>query len=537
MAAALALALATAWTMRDWATLSILRLPDTDDVMRLQQVRDWLGGQAFADVSQHRFGLGGGTPMHWSRIADLGPAAMIAAVSPFISRHTAELAAVLIWPTLLFVVALTLVARITRALDNGEGARTAIVVAALAYPATTIFAPGRIDHHGLQIVLLLSAVLAMLGRASLSRAAAAGCFTAASLIIGLETAPLLVILAGWAAIDLARSRSDRRLVGFGGGLAAGLMVGRALFATRSWSYPACDGFTADAWTAASIGAAGLIAAGWAGSFVAAMRPRALLIVVIGGLALIAALFFSPRCLSPYGAVDPRLAAIWLAKVQEAQPLFGADRSAALGYAGLAIVGCGATLWMLHRRRTRGWAMLAALMIGAVAVMCIQLRGAYAAAILATPALAALVTAARARGIAALALAWIAAAGIAYPLAARPLTAPPAPSPGGGDCTAPALLAALGALPPGRVIAPIDTGAWLIGATRQRPIAAPYHRNGRGNLDMYRFYLGTRTTRSAILADDHIDYVVACADMPGGWRTLPDLRPIARNADGSVIYTR
>lgn len=536
VAAALGIALATAWTLRDWATLSTLRLPDTDDVMRLQQVRDWLGGQAFADVSQHRLGLGNGLPMHWSRLADLGPAALIATLSPLAGRHIAELAAVLIWPTSLFVAALALVARIVRALGSGASARTAIVVAALAYPTTTVFAPGRIDHHGAQIVLLLGALLAMLGKPTARAGCAAGSCAAASLVIGLETAPLLAILAGWAAIDLIRDRNDRRLLGFGTGLAAGLLVGRAIFAPRAWSYPACDGFTADAWIVALLGAAGMIAAALAGRAITA-RLRPATVLATGGVSLILALAASPRCLSPYGAVDPRLAALWLAKVQEAQPLFGADAASAIGYAGLAIVGLAATSWRLHRKRTRGWALLLAVQVVAVAVMTVQLRGAYAAAILAAPALATLVTNARARGIGALAAAWIAAAGIAYPLAAKPLAPPLPPSKGGGDCTSPALLTALDALPPGRVIAPIDTGAWMIGATRQHPLAAPYHRNNDGNLAMYRFYLGSPSVGATILARDHVDYVVACADMPGGWRVLPGLRPIAHTADGSVIYTR
>ena len=60
----LAFALVLAWSLRDWQNLSALRLPDTDDVMRLQQIRDWLAGQRFSDVSQHRLGAGG-LAMHW----------------------------------------------------------------------------------------------------------------------------------------------------------------------------------------------------------------------------------------------------------------------------------------------------------------------------------------------------------------------------------------------------------------------------------------------------------------------------------------
>ena len=52
----LAMGLAAVWAVRDWHQLVALRLPDTDDVMRLQQIRDWLAGQPFNDLSQHRPG-------------------------------------------------------------------------------------------------------------------------------------------------------------------------------------------------------------------------------------------------------------------------------------------------------------------------------------------------------------------------------------------------------------------------------------------------------------------------------------------------
>lgn len=42
LAFAVALLLSAVWAIRDWAALSALHLPDTDDVVRLQQIRDWL---------------------------------------------------------------------------------------------------------------------------------------------------------------------------------------------------------------------------------------------------------------------------------------------------------------------------------------------------------------------------------------------------------------------------------------------------------------------------------------------------------------
>ena len=94
-ACALALLMTAAWALRDWPRLAALRLPDTDDAMRLVQIRDWLAGQRFADLSQHR--LAGGVPMHWSRLPDLVPGGLIALLTPLLGRHAAEIAAVIAW--------------------------------------------------------------------------------------------------------------------------------------------------------------------------------------------------------------------------------------------------------------------------------------------------------------------------------------------------------------------------------------------------------------------------------------------------------
>ncbi|TPG13665.1 hypothetical protein [Sphingomonas oligophenolica] len=67
IATALAFVLSMVWAWRNWANLVQLRLPDTADVMPLQQVRDWLEGQSWIDLAQHRWGMG--LQMHWSRLA------------------------------------------------------------------------------------------------------------------------------------------------------------------------------------------------------------------------------------------------------------------------------------------------------------------------------------------------------------------------------------------------------------------------------------------------------------------------------------
>src|SRR5690348_13799793 len=63
---------------------------DSDDVMRLVQVRDLIAGQGWFDLTQHRLGLEGGTPMHWSRLVDLPIAALILFFRLFLDPLAAE---------------------------------------------------------------------------------------------------------------------------------------------------------------------------------------------------------------------------------------------------------------------------------------------------------------------------------------------------------------------------------------------------------------------------------------------------------------
>ncbi len=82
----------------DFATLGFR---DPDDAMRLAQIRDWIGGQAFWDVSQYRVNPPIGGPMHWSRIVDMPIAALILLLRPLRGMATAELVACAIVPLLL----------------------------------------------------------------------------------------------------------------------------------------------------------------------------------------------------------------------------------------------------------------------------------------------------------------------------------------------------------------------------------------------------------------------------------------------------
>lgn len=524
LAFAIVAMLTIGWAWRDWAMLTQLHLPDTDDVMRLQQIRDWLAGQDFRDLGQHRLGVDG-LAMHWSRLPDLVPAAIISQLTPALGSARAELVAVIAWPALLFVAALWLTGRIARAIDPAI-ARTAIIVAAVGYPVTTLFMPGRIDHHGFQIVLMLVMVRALLipgGRiADHVAGVIIGLAACASLVIGLETAPFILVAAMIIWARWAIGGPGAQLMSFGLSLGLALGFARIVFAPDGWAYPACDGFTRIAWQGAQGASFAPVILALIGAGLGSPRHR---IATSGLVALAGAAILFPvvrPCASPYGGVDPLLTRLWLDNVGEAQSLFAAPPAMAVSYLGLLVVGLMASIACAWRRRSLNWLVPICFQLTALALCFVQLRGAYGGAILAAPALAAVITAARRRGPGWLAGAWIGSAGMLYPIAAQALVRAPAPvaapssahTDQAASCTSPAVIDALARLRAGTVIASIDLGAYAIADTKHRLIAAPYHRNNAGNAAMYRFFLSDPDTARTIANQVQADYVVWCPDQSG-----------------------
>src|SRR5436305_12781629 len=54
-----------------WAQIRGFGLGDTDDNMRMMQVRAWLAGQDWYDLRQYRMNPPYGADIHWSRLVDL----------------------------------------------------------------------------------------------------------------------------------------------------------------------------------------------------------------------------------------------------------------------------------------------------------------------------------------------------------------------------------------------------------------------------------------------------------------------------------
>ena len=527
LAIALAVILTTGWTLTDWPRLSGMLLPDTDDMMRLAQVRDWIAGQGTNDWTQYRMAPPNGAPMHWSRINDLGIAALILSATPFVGQAKAEMIAVLVYPGLLFACAMFVSARIARGLWGPSAGPVAAILTALAYPGTTVFIPGRIDHHALQVVLIQLLVLLLMRAPSWKGGIIAGTITALSLVVGLETAPQVVALvAVLAVLWVVRGMDERlRLAGFAAGLGAATLFFVAFLHPTYWTSALCDAFT-PASSTATLGAAAALA------LLAAATPRLLgwrtrisTGALLGTAVLGATLLAFPSCIGgPYGEMNPFLRSAYMPFIEEANGLFTEPRLARMiAKAGVLTAACVASGWILLREGTR-WPVLLPI-VGVIAtsalVMLFQVRGTYIGAPLGAPVLAGLVIIARQRTtwrLPAVIAAWLAGAGMIYftipaqieKLAARSgvaaeLSAPPLPV----ACSRGNAWQQIDRYPSGVVMAGTTVAAYLIGATHHSTVGAGYHRNDAGNMAMYSFFL-SRPDRSREIAHKwKSDYVIFC----------------------------
>lgn len=541
LALGLAVAFTIAWASRTWFAISIFHLPDNDDMMRLAEVRDWLGGQPLRDLMQYRLGVDGAS-MHWSRIADAGPAALILLFTPIFGRHGAELAMLVTYPGALFAVALWLGGVITARIE-ARARMLGVLVTALAFPASSLFVPGRIDHHCLQIVLTLALVERLIAPSGWRSGAAAGLLVAISMAIGLETIPFtlaaMTLLGLRYLIDGARERDS--LIAFGAVLGAVTLVMLGTMRPLVWPTQWCDGFTPASTDATLIAALFFLALGASTYWHRTVdwRLRIGFAAVLGAVALPAVYSTASVCLTgPYGSLDPMLKDLWMSRVGEAQGIFNQSWPVnGLKFGGYGLAGAVGMAWLL---RNGGWRSrvrqgLAVMIFIAALASIVQIRVDYVLSALVAAPMAVLIHRVRTtseRPLARVGI-WLVGAGIAWSAYGMAIDAAiprgyggKLASPEAELCTAPDYFEELRKLPRGsRIIAPLDLGAYIIGGTDHRSLAAPYHRNNPSNLAMYKLFLGSPERAEGIARGWNADYIVFCPGSFAELDPLPDDRSL------------
>lgn len=460
---------------------------DSDDAMRLVEVRDFLAGQSWFDLVQHRVDPPAGLLMHWSRFIDAPLAGLMTLLGPLVGVETAERLVRLIWPTILFAGFLGAFLGLSMRISGARALWPAVILSSTALVFGVQFAPGRIDHHSVQMLLAVLVALACSRALEAPRWAwIAGLLGGVLLAIGLEALHVVVLCGVAFGLLWVLCGRSAELVGFALVLAASVaVVFVATIPVDRWFVPACDAISI-VLVVTTSGAATLalllhLAGGWASGW-----PGRISLAVLGVTVLIGAVALSfPECRGgPYGQIEPLVRELWLSQVREARGIWALRE----GETGMLISlvglwGAGALLLLLAAWRLDGAPRRTALLLLSLAAVSMllafsQVRAMGYATLFALPGAVWLVTQETERAAWRGALAMLMVLPFTWSIAGLLIGGEGAPMPT-NTCLAPDAYQTLAGLPAGRVMAPVDLGSHVLAHTPHSVFGAPYHRNQAG----------------------------------------------------------
>lgn len=512
-----------------WVAIKGLALPDTDDNLRLQQVRDWLGGQGWFDLRQHRMLPPEGADIHWSRLVDLPLAGLILLFKPFLPMFRAEQAAVTIAPLLPLGVIVASLAFISRRLIAPNAWAIAPVLLMFAWSTLGMVAPLRIDHHGWQLALMMVMVSGLVMRSRTAGGAVSGLALGLSLAIGIELLPYLGLTAAITALFWVADRTEApRIAAFGAASAGAAALSLMLFVPPDTRWLGlCDALSIAHVQALALGGAGLV-------LLAALPlpnwwARLSGLLVLGGVVAASTWVSHPQCLGdPSALIDEDARRLWLGNVREARPIYRQPAQtliASMSLPFLGLIGFGLAIWENRRdpARLHGWLGVAALAAFSFAFCFFQTRAAPAAQVLGLSGAAMLAWSLirlahpmrpplRAFAVAG---AFLLSSGLMIQLAAKAL---PADKRGrlvskagvaNKRCATLSALRPLNRVPTGTMFTFLDLSPRLLVATPHSAITGPYHRNGKAIADVMNAFGGTADAARTIVGRYHADYVLIC----------------------------
>jgi len=504
-------------------------LGDTDDATRLVEVRELMAGASWFDVVLPRFNPPDGLASHWSRLIDLPLALLISLFATVMTPASAELATRALWPLIMLLAMLYVLARSAEIAGGRAAAAIALMLAATCSTALGQFNVGRIDHHNAQILGAVGGVLLLfvLPRAP-QLALAAGALSGFSVAVGYEGLPLVLLGAGLAALWGVIDTAVRRAVLSYSVALAGTVAAAFIATTRpaAWSQIHCDALSGNLVVLIGVGVAGLAAVlTRGGSWPVPYRLLALATAGAAGIASYGAL--EPQCLlhGPFGQVPAELKTAWLDQILETRSLFSQFSMApaqTLGELAFFLVGICAQLRRWWLRRDPADLILALILVFAVALGCWQIKFAPYASWLACLPVALTIAGftgtmrvpARTGWLAGILLANQSTLSV-LALAVEALPAAPADAKAQLaqeiSCMATAASRALNHAPKGLVIADTDLGPFIVATTGHSVLSAPYHRIPNAILATQRLFAGSAAEALPQLTRMHADYVAFCPD--------------------------
>jgi hypothetical protein len=511
-----------------WNEIRWFALGDTDDNMRIMQVRALLHGQGWYDLRQYRLNPPFGANIHWSRLVDLPIAGLILALRPLLGGAAAERWAVAMAPLLPYLLVLFSLALTARRLIDPRAYPLAFLALFFASVTNGMFMPERIDHHGWQLALLALSIASIADPKRVRGGLMLGISTALSLAIGLEMIIYLAI-AGVAMVlfwvDDVKERE--RLRAYAVSLSAGIALAFLIFASYDNRNPVCDALSPVWLSDALLGGALMYGLAWLSP--SDWKRRLALAVVAGALIAAFHALTWPHCLQRLEGVSPEAEQLWLRNVKEALPIYRhgwrtATSTAALPITGM--IGWGLLIWTRRRDRELLRRVAAAALPGVAASLLLlwQTRTGPAAQMLAIMGAATLVwfllpqfwtSKSIAVRLAAAVLVIMGLGGVVAPLV-LPLIPKPKPTPreieiGRANrlCGSTWGLRPIALQPKGMVFTFVDLGPRLIAVTRHDSVAGPYHRNGQQIADVMKAWRGTADEAHRLIVKYHSDYVLSC----------------------------
>jgi hypothetical protein len=511
-----------------WNDIRWFGLGDTDDNMRMMQVRGLLHGQGWFDLRQYRMNPPFGANIHWSRLVDLPIAGLILLLRPIIGGAGAERVAVGIAPLLPYLVLLFGLALTARRLIDQRAYPIAFVGIYFAGSTNSMFMPERIDHHGWQLALLAVSVASVADPRRVRGALVLGITTALSLAIGLEMIIYLAVLGAAMVLFWVADREERtRLSTYALSLVAATALCFLAFTSYDNRASVCDALSPVWLSDALIGGALMYALGWLSP---EQRGRRLLMAVVAGLVIAAFHGLTwPHCVQRLEGVSPEVDRLWLSHVREARPVYKQDWRTALVTLAIPVTGCVGWLLLAWRQRRDPdllrRAIAAALpCVAATALLFWQIRTGPAAQMLGAVGAVALVwllvpplwnarwPAVRVLGVA---LVVVIGAGAAVPLVIGYIPSNKATPQEIAVNRANRLCNTLWAYhpvalqPKGMVFTFVDFGPRVITVTHHDAVVGPYHRNGQQIADVMNAFRGSEAQAHALIAKYHSTYLLTC----------------------------
>lgn len=512
-----------------WNDIWSFNLGDTDDNMRMMQVRALLHGQDWFDLRQYRLNPPFGANIHWSRLVDLPLAAIILILRPFVGGANAELAAAAIAPMIPYLALLFGVTLTARRLIDRRACLLPVVPLFLAGMTNGMFLPERIDHHGWQLGLLALSMAGLVDPKRIRGGIVLGITTALSLAIGLEMIVNLAVAGVAVVLFWVADRSERsRLLGYALSLGGSLSFSFLVFVSYANRLPVCDALSPVWLSDGLIGCALLFAM----SRYSPPDWRIRLALAFAAGAVIAAFhaLFWPQCLTDPEHVSPEVYGLWLKYVREARPVYVESWKTAAGMLALPVTG---TIgWAVLAWRNRKDRDLLCRTLGAAAVAITpmlmlfwQIRTGPAAQMLSAVGAVAIIWVIgppidrlrnRYLSVVGLIVVALVGLGVIVPLV---LVFLPKGKASAGEIAvgrANALCNLIGEyhpialLPKGKVFTFIDLAPRLIAVTHHDSIMGPYHRNGQQIADVMNAFRGSADQAHAIISGKyHSDYLLTC----------------------------